>query len=345
MEMLSKPTLNTAIGRSTGKVILMGEHAVVHQQPAIAIPFSGVHVHAHIRKSKHPLSISCDFYSGVAYQMPEVLKSLKFAIHRSLEVIQELRPELTVPVPTRSYWQGHAITNRQSAFAECPNLHIEIESSIPAERGMGSSAAVAVAVVRGLFAYYQVPLNDSTLYEIVQASEKIAHGNPSGIDTATTSGKNPIYFIKGQEPEAVALKMDAVLIVADTGVTGHTLEAVQAVQQLLNTSSTAQEALQQIGTLTQQARFALENNQASVLGQLMTQNHRLLQQLAVSNEPLDHLVTTALEAGALGAKMTGGGLGGCMIALASNLKEATRVSQALAQAGATQTWHHLLNEA
>ena len=77
-------TTASGIGQSTGKVILMGEHAVVHHQPAIAIPFSGVSVQADIQPSSHPLSIHCDFYSGLAYEMPEVLKSLKFTIHEAL---------------------------------------------------------------------------------------------------------------------------------------------------------------------------------------------------------------------------------------------------------------------
>lgn len=338
---MTTSTIQTAVGRATGKVILMGEHAVVHHQPAIALPFSGVSVQAHIQKSRHPLSINCEFYSGVAYQMPEVLKSLKFAIHKSLQVIQDLRPDLAVRPTTRSYWRGEDVAIGKSTFAQCPYIHIEITSSIPAERGMGSSAAVAVAVVRGLFAYYHVPLTDAMLWELVQASEKIAHGNPSGIDTATTSGKSPVYFIKGNPIETMTVDMDAVLIVADTGQTGHTLEAVRAVQHLLDTDTAAtHRIIAEIGTLTQQARLALEHNQPEVLGALMTENHRLLQQLDVSNNALDTLVDCALTHGALGAKVTGGGRGGCMIALAHNLEDATTISQALAQTGAKTTWKH-----
>ncbi|MGZ7140731.1 mevalonate kinase family protein, partial [Streptococcus pyogenes] len=75
-------------------------------------------------------------------------------------------------------------------------IHIDIDSTIPAERGMGSSAAVAVAIARALFAFYQKELTDQELWDIVQSSEKIVHGNPSGVDAATTSGKQPVFFIK-----------------------------------------------------------------------------------------------------------------------------------------------------
>lgn len=340
---MSRTSVKTAVGKSTGKVILMGEHAVVHHQPAIAIPFSGVEVQAHVQKSKHPLSISCEFYSGVAYQMPEVLKSLKFAIHQSLTMIQQARPELAIRPTTRSYWRGEHIATGKSSFAHCPYLHIEITSSIPAERGMGSSAAVAVAIVRGLFAYYNEPLTQEVLYSIVQDAEKIAHGNPSGVDTTTTSGKSPVYFVKGKPIEEIELQLDAVLVVADTGMTGHTKEAVQAVQEKLTNEPQTAHIIHQIGHLTQEARMALEQNRPERLGELMTQNHHLLQQLDVSNQALDSLVTTALQYGALGAKVTGGGRGGCMIALARNLDDATTISQALAANGAAQTWHHVFH--
>jgi len=194
-------TTASGMGQSTGKVILMGEHAVVHHQPAIAIPFSGVSVQADIQPSSHPLSIHCDFYSGLAYEMPEVLKSLKFTIHEALNQIEQLRPELGITPTTRSYWNNGKVEKGEASFVQAPSIEITITSSIPAERGMGSSAAVSVAVVRGLFDYYNVPLSEPLLFEIVQASEKIAHGNPSGIDTATTSGKEAVFFIKGETNE------------------------------------------------------------------------------------------------------------------------------------------------
>ena len=223
-------TTASGMGQSTGKVILMGEHAVVHHQPAIAIPFSGVSVQADIQPSSHPLSIHCDFYSGLAYEMPEVLKSLKFTIHEALNQIEQLRPELGITPTTRSYWNNGKVEKGEASFVQAPSIEITITSSIPAERGMGSSAAVSVAVVRGLFDYYNVPLSDTLLFEIVQASEKIAHGNPSGIDTATTSGKEAVFFIKGEALQPLSIQLKGTLIVADTGITGQTLKAVQAVQ-------------------------------------------------------------------------------------------------------------------
>ena len=98
--------------------------------------------------------------------------------------------------------------------------------------------------------------------------------------------------------------------------------------------------IEEIGALVHTAKTCLAKGDVDTLGSLLTQNHALLQQLEVSNETLDLLVQTALENGAIGAKMTGGGLGGCMIALAANLEEAEKIAEALQQAGAVQTWTH-----
>ena len=128
---------------------------------------------------------------------------------------------------------------------------------------------------------------------------------------------------------------------ADTGITGQTLKAVQAVQEKLQQEPiSTQKIIEEIGVLVHTAKDCLSKGDVHTLGSLLTQNHALLQQLEVSNKTLDYLVQTALENGAIGAKMTGGGLGGCMIALASSLKDAQKIAEALQQAGAVQTWTH-----
>ncbi|MBF0788264.1 MULTISPECIES: mevalonate kinase [unclassified Streptococcus] len=305
------------IGRSTGKIILMGEHAVVYGQPAIAMPFSAVQIIAEVRKEGHALSVSCDFYRGLVHEMPKIWESLKHAIRFSL---------YRIGAPTD------------------PAIHIEIRSTIPAERGMGSSAAVAVAVARALFSFYEKPLADEELWEIVQSSEKIAHGNPSGIDATTVTGTSPVFFIKNQPIEPVALSLDAYLVVADTGKTGNTLEAITDVAFLYQHHSEVENWVRALGDLTYRARDYLVHNQAELLGQVMNQAQGYLQELTVSDDSLDRLVVLAREKGALGAKLTGGGRGGCMIALAKTREDAKKIAQSLAGAGASQTWIQYLGE-
>lgn len=308
---------DVAIGKASGKIILMGEHAVVYGQPAIAMPFSAVEIVSQVSKKGDALSVSCAFYEGLVHQMPKVWESLKHAIRFSL---------YRIGAPTD------------------PAIHIEIRSSIPAERGMGSSAAVAVAVARSLFAFYQKELTDQELWEVVQSSEKIAHGNPSGIDALTTSGKSPIYFVKGQTIEAISLRLDAYLVVADTGITGNTHQAISDVARLVAENPEAETWIEELGRLTQATRDALAKGQVGVLGDLMNQAQIYLQKLGVSMDTLDEYVTISRQQGALGAKLTGGGRGGCMIALAADQKTAQMIAATLTDAGARRTWIQYLGE-
>lgn len=307
-----------ALGKASGKIILMGEHAVVYGQPAIAIPFSAVETVAEVKEDGEALTVTCEFYDGLVHKMPEILESLKHAIRFSLYRI---------------------------GAPQDPAIHIDIHSTIPAERGMGSSAAVAVAIARSLFNFYGKVLTDKELWEIVQSSEKIAHGNPSGIDTVTTSGKSPVFFVKDQPIEQLSINMDAYLIVADTGQTGQTLKAIQSVKALLNkvtyqidSLSDPKQAIKELGQLTKLAKEALLNNYILELGEVMNQAHQLLASLTVSNQTLDRLAQAARQAGALGAKLTGGGRGGCLIALAKDKESAEKIARSLLEQGAKQAW-------
>ncbi|MGX4686591.1 mevalonate kinase [Vagococcus sp. JNUCC 83] len=306
------------IGQSHGKIILLGEHAVVYNYPSIAIPFPKTSIKTIVKKANNHQTISCDFYSGVIAEMPELLDSLKEAIRLSLKTLH---------------------------YENYP-LSIEINSSIPAERGMGSSAAVAVATIRAIYDYFNTTLSQKELLELVNTSEKIAHGNPSGLDALMTSTLTPYYFIKGEKEIPLNMVLDAYLVVADTGQTGQTREAVESISQKLQQKNSLhyQLLIDSLGELPKKGRVALETNNAEQLGKYMTQAHNMLKELGVSCKSLDTLVDTALCYHALGAKLTGGGRGGCMIALATDKKSAHAIANALEQNGARQTWVYEMSE-
>lgn len=303
---------NYGQGESNGKIILMGEHAVVYGEPAIAFPFQAAKVVAslneHITSSGDQLVSS--HYTGILRDAPHSLKNIK-------QLVFNLKKELQIE----------------------QSLELTIHSTIPAERGMGSSAAVATAVTRAFYDYLEQPLSREQLLTNVQISEKIAHGNPSGIDAAATSSLEPIYFVKGHPFDYFSLNIDAFLIVADTGIKGQTRAVVKDVAHLFEKDQQkVGQKIQQLGYLTRQAKKAIVKNNPEHLAQAMNEAQLILKNLTISNDFLDVLIEAARDSGALGAKLTGGGRGGCMIALAQTKTKAQEISEALLQAGAAATW-------
>lgn len=297
-----------AEGAASGKIILMGEHAVVYGEPAIAMPFAATKITATMQEASQD-QLTSNYYSGSLAEAPANLLNLQ-------NLIGKLRQDF-----------------------DAPPVDCRIVSTIPAERGMGSSAAVAVAVTRAFFAWQEIPADQARVLNYVNGAEQIAHGNPSGIDAAATSGQQPVFFQKEQPLEPFQLNLTGALIVADTGVKGKTRDTVQDVATLLRLQpEKTRAAISKLGQLTRAARIAISDNQPATLGDLMNQAQTLLQQLSVSDASLDHLVQVARNNGALGAKLTGGGRGGCMIALAKDRNAAAIIANQLENAGAKATW-------
>lgn len=297
-------------GCASGKIILMGEHSVVYGEPAIAFPFSGAEICATVRFQPYESWIESVIYNGPLADAPQTMNNV-----------------------TSLLWQ------LVQQFAIQEPFYLKIESTVPPERGMGSSAAVAVAITRAFFDWLDLPATQDDVLYFVNQAEKVAHGNPSGIDAAAISGSEPILFQKGLAFESFSLNMDAFLVVADTGIKGQTRKAVKDVARLVEKSpAIAAKKLRQLGHWTKEAQQAILSNRPQLLGQCMTQAHHQLQNLGISNQHLDHLVETALVHGALGAKLTGGGRGGCMIALAADEVTGFQLQQHLLAAGAQNTW-------
>ena len=220
--------------------------------------------------------------------------------------------------------------NIKDAYIRC-----QIDSAIPEKRGMGSSAAISIAAIRAVFDYYQAELPDDVLEILVNRAEMIAHMNPSGLDAKTCLSDQPIRFIKNVGFEELAMDLSAYLVIADTGVYGHTREAIQVVECK---GKEALPFLYALGELTQQAEEAIKARDAVMLGEILTKAHGNLKEIGVSSLEADALVETALQHGALGAKMSGGGLGGCIIALVADYHQAQDLAERLEEKGAVQTW-------
>ena len=304
-----------ASGTAHGKIILIGEHSVVHNEPAIAIPFTSANVEVTIQKILGESTIDSIYHNGKIKDSPNTLQNL-------IETLTEVCAYFEISTD---------------------NLHITVTSNIPAERGMGSSAAVATALVRALFNLFDEKLTDERLSQFVSVSEKIAHGNPSGLDAKVVRSAQSIYFIRDQETDFFSVDLPGYLVIADTGDHGETGAAVHAVGELVkNPLSQGRIWVQELGKMTKKARHFIKRKDLKALGEILDRAHHNLRQLKVSNTKLDTLVDVAKANGALGAKLTGGGRGGCMIVLVESEKQADEMSVKLQDAGATKTWIHPL---
>ena len=301
-----------------GKVILFGEHAVVYGQPAIAVPVFQVHARAIVTaQPRQPAgsawvqapAIGLD--AGLVSLPPQ--DPLAFAIHQVYAALGITRP---------------------------PAYHLRVTSTIPVAAGLGSGAAVSVAVIRALSAFLGQPLPPERVSDLAYEVEKLHHGTPSGIDNTVIAFGKPVNFAR--EPGGVRIETFRVarpftLVIADTGIPSQTALAVGDVRRGWQAEPQRYEQLfAAIGSVVRSARQAIESGEVESLGALMDQNHALLRELDVSSPELERLVSAARQAGAAGAKLSGGGRGGNLIALAS-AETGLSIAARLLAAGAVNT--------
>jgi mevalonate kinase len=300
------------VAHAPGKVILFGEHAVVYGRPAIAVPVSEVQATACVEPGEAG--------QGVVIVAPDLGRQI------ALRDAAEDEPLARIV----------RLTLAQVKAKRDPDLTITVTSTVPAGRGMGSGAAVSTAIVRALSRHFDYWLTSRAISDLVFQTEVLYHGTPSGIDNTVISFEKPIYFVKDEGWEVFWVGEPLWLAIADTGMASSTKEVVADLGQRYQADPAQYAPLfDRIGEIVIAARACIEQGQAEDLGQLMDENHALLQRLGVSCAELDRLVGTARSEGALGAKMSGAGWGGNMIAL---VNEATRgrIDMMLRLAGATR---------
>ena len=195
-------------------------------------------------------------------------------------------------------------------------MTLRVTSTIPQAAGLGSGAAVSVALIRAVSAFLGRPLANAQVSALALEVEKYYHGTPSGIDNTVITFNQPVYFTRGLPIEIFRIAASFHLVVGDTGVRSLTSLVVGDLRQRWQVDPGRYEALfDEAGRLAAEARELIEEGHPKQLGALMNENHALLQEMEVSSPELDGLVEAARAAGALGAKLSGGGRGGNMIAL------------------------------
>ena len=253
-----------SVGRAPGKVILFGEHAVVYGRPAIAVPVFEVQAEATVEAGKGR--------QGVLVQAQDLDRTFY------LDEAPEDDPlRLTILNALGSL-----------KVAPAPDIVLTIRSKVPIARGLGSGAAVATAVVRGLTEYFNGYLSSREISDLVFETEKLHHGTPSGIDNTVVAFGKPVYFIRGQRLEVFWVRRSFALVIADTGIASSTRSVVESVRQGWSEDPDRFDKLfDEIGRAAQEARWAIEAGRVAELGRLMDKNHELLQEIGVSCPELE----------------------------------------------------------
>lgn len=295
-----------------GKTFLFGEHAVVYNRPALAVPVNQVQVE---------VEVSDSIQTGVW------VHSQSIDLHCELSALPFDHPIGSVILRVCQL----------CGRSPLPNFSVTINSTIPVASGLGSGAAVSVAVIRALSSFFSHPLTNEQVNGLAYEIEKLHHGTPSGIDNTVITYNMPVFYIKSRPIETFKVGKPFTLVIGDTGIHAPTKDSVSDVRRLwLRDANRFESIFDEVAQISTMARHFIESGRPELLGELMDHNHEFLQQMTVSSPELDMLVAAARNAGALGAKLSGGGRGGIMIALVDQAS-AESVAGALLSAGAKRT--------
>ena len=294
---------------ASGKIILLGEHAAVYGRPAIALPI--------------PLAVEAS------------VRKLSSASNKGIEVIiprwgveQKVVPQAP-GIPGIMAQLIHNLELSEEAMT------IEVFPNVPKAMGLGGSSALAVAIIKALNKTYELALKDAEINTLAYKCEQTAHGQASGVDNTVATYGVPLFYQKESDDphfETLTLGQPLELVIGITGKESLTAEMVARVRASWNQHKDRYESIfDQIGSLTIQAKDAVQSGQLSELGELMNLCHGYLNALQLSTPEIEELIHLARINGAMGAKLSGGGGGGSVVALCPD--SSNQVARAIEKAG------------
>jgi mevalonate kinase len=298
-------------GSGFGKVILFGEHFVVHGLPGIVSAIDST-TDAEVKKTGKGITIVDERKGAKGYVGEKKAQQL--------ESIDRMLTAMGIEPKTASFsiWLG---------------------GNLPGFSGLGASAASSVAIARAIAEELGKKFSDERINEIAYEAEKAYAGTPSGIDNTAATYGGLLWFKKNMSGgpntiEKLRIRKPVEIIIGSTGIVANTKAMVEGVAERKRRNPEKYDRLfKQAEDLTFAGKKALEEFDLRKVGLLMNENHRLLQEIEVSCEELDYLVDSARKRGAFGAKLTGGGGGGCMTALTPGKKLQERVAKAIEKEG------------
>jgi mevalonate kinase len=297
-------------GFGFGKVILFGEHFVVHGAPGIVSAIDST-TDAKVEKTGNGIVVKDERRTAKGYSEEKRLQQLE-SIDRMMKA---MGIDLKMPL---SIWIG---------------------GTLPGFSGLGASAASSVAIARAIADELRIDFPDEKINEVAYEAEKAYAGNPSGIDNTAATFGGLLWFQKNLTGDAntierIRVKEPVEIVIGSTGKVANTKAMVEGVAERKRKNPQKYTPLfEQAEELAYEGRKALEIYDLRKIGELMNENHRLLQEIEVSSRELDLLVDIARRQGSYGAKLTGGGGGGCMIALTPTRELQENVATAIKKEG------------
>jgi len=296
------------------KIIILGEHFCVHGAPALSMAinlYSKVEVEDLNQKKlqifSENLNVLGEYVEGKflpvigGLESRKIVEPIRLAVEATLNMLGEVEK----------------------------GFKVKVNSKIPVGVGLGSSASIAVSTIMAIAANLGFKLSKEEICKIAFEAEKYVHFKPSGIDHTTITYGGLILFKEGKLVKQIQPKKDLTFIVGNTGIRRSTGVLVKEVDKLKEEKrSLMVKMLADIENLVFEGLDALESGNLKFLGEILDKNQEMLSSIGVSHWKLEELIDTARKAGALGAKLTGGGGGGCMICLTED-KDTSRVAEAL----------------
>lgn len=303
-----------SLASACGKSFLCGEHAVVYGVPALAVPLPDLRAEAQVKSIIGPCRIMAP----------------------DLDLDLQVNPHDPDPHPL--------VTTVLSALGHfeqpLPDATITVSSQIPIGRGLGSGSAISAAIFRALAGFYGLEPAKAEELAFIHQIDTIYHGRPSGIDGAVVSHERALRFVRGEKPVFLDLPTGWSLLIADSGISSPTHLMVNGLRERYDQAPHRYDLLMTaIGALSRQVEIALKTDAMRIVGRLLNRNQALLNELGVSTPRIEELAQTARDAGALGAKLSGAGGGGVVIALTQGQPEQNQEILAAWQAkGVERSW-------
>ena len=345
------------VATACGKLILLGEHAVVYGEPALAVPLVTLRLSVVLSTGSESFGgFDSDEDSGTQsgdLSYDDLKETAVFPIYRAGTLDEEATEEaesesgliesrtidLGGPPPLRIDVGEGAPPNSESDISRALGvaakmlglpvplpLRVAVRSG-GLRSGMGTSAALGVALSRALLCFYGRTVDERLVLQGAEAVERLFHGNPSGVDHTVAAGERPVWFLKGKPPQQL-VRMPALDLVILPRTSGQpTSEVVEGVRERLASDPSIARVIAAIGRWTRDGRSAWARGDLNGLAQAMTAQQAELDRLGVVVAADREAIATALDAGALSAKITGAGSGGSLFALVDT-ESAPRVAAA-----------------